>query len=509
MNKIKSLVFLAGIFIFSQAFAYDLEFFGFLIKDKKSQDVFYGYEDMKTGEIILNSVMNNIACKGKDTFLKKHKYDKSFWIMGKVSLRCSDGKLLEGYWESDPKIANVDFSFSNKPKNGYNFHFIKGTNFEDLRNKKLTTLDGFKIDTKKGLNQLLDLLETIRNSANSKDKKSKISFIGGFSGSNEFYKGYETLGDKSGFIKIKSQNEKITCEGKDYDFKYSNKRKTWITSGAIDLKCSNGDFLKGEWESRPDEGDFDIGFAVDSQDAIFIFLKARKLNDFKILQETISKYVENALFNIKGSGTGFFITKKGHILTNHHVIEEHKKDNDIFVYFNKRKYYAEVLASDKKNDIAILKTKIKNAQPLVLANKNSAKKAGKVSVIGYPLPDLQGLESKFTQGIINSLSGIRNDSRYLQFDAPIQPGNSGSPLLNKYGEVIGLVTAVLSNPEDMKKDNIGVQNVNYALKSKHILEFLKKNNLLEETWELTTKKELNNTDIAEKVDSSVVLITVE
>jgi S1-C subfamily serine protease len=73
------------------------------------------------------------------------------------------------------------------------------------------------------------------------------------------------------------------------------------------------------------------------------------------------------------------------------------------------------------------------------------------------------VEPKFTRGEINSLSGIKDDARFFQISAPIQPGNSGGPLMDRSGNVIGIIELTARN----------LQNVNYALKSAHLLTFLK------------------------------------
>jgi len=92
----------------------------------------------------------------------------------------------------------------------------------------------------------------------------------------------------------------------------------------------------------------------------------------------------------------------------------------------------------------------------------------KVFTIGYPHPTLMGAEPKLTDGIINSLTGVGNDPRTFQISVPVQAGNSGGPLLNMKGEVVGIVTAKLSAAEVFKWTGDLSQNVNYAVKAPYL-----------------------------------------
>jgi S1-C subfamily serine protease len=208
--------------------------------------------------------------------------------------------------------------------------------------------------------------------------------------------------------------------------------------------------------------------------------------------------------NAKGiTGTGFFVSN-GILLTNYHVV---KDSNKIFIIYNNKKYNATILSKDKTNDIAILKTDINNQIYLPLANYPEIQKGDDVISMGYPLVQLQGNELKATFGHINALSGIQGDFRFFQIDNPTQPGNSGSPLLNQYGEVIGLVSARLNQETTLKYSGTLSQNVNYALKIDYILPLIKHNKIKNKT--LTYKKRLKNKDIIKKYEKSVVLIISE
>lgn len=169
----------------------------------------------------------------------------------------------------------------------------------------------------------------------------------------------------------------------------------------------------------------------------------------------------------KGNGTGFFLNPKGYIATNYHVIDG---ANTIQVNFTRNgqieSHPATVVVTDKQNDLAILKIddnsyKTMPAIPYGLLTRT--KDTGStVFAMGYPMANVMGTEVKFTDGKISSKSGIQGDVRVYQITVPIQPGNSGGPLFDMDGNVIGITSAGL-NREYFKSEN-----VNYAIKASYL-----------------------------------------
>jgi S1-C subfamily serine protease len=162
---------------------------------------------------------------------------------------------------------------------------------------------------------------------------------------------------------------------------------------------------------------------------------------------------------ISSSGSGFFLTSDGIIVTNAHVVDG-AKDIEIIVP-NDKSYNGKVLLSDKNNDVALIKIDINLSEPLPYSVETKAQNGEKIFTIGYPLQHLMGNNYKVTDGIISSNSGLLDDVRFYQITAPIQPGNSGGPLFNKDGNVIGITTSKL-----VKSD---IDNVNYAIKIAYVM----------------------------------------
>lgn len=176
---------------------------------------------------------------------------------------------------------------------------------------------------------------------------------------------------------------------------------------------------------------------------------------------------------IPSTGTGFLISNEGHILTNNHVVDECKT---LTASKNKMHYKLSILASDSANDLAVVKANgIDNISPATFNSKNNIRIGEDVIVIGYPLGELLGDSIKATSGTISSLTGIRNDSSKIQIDAPIQPGNSGGPLLNSKGHVIGIVTSKLNEITMARLTGSLPQNVNFAIKNNPVFSFLSAN----------------------------------
>jgi len=130
-----------------------------------------------------------------------------------------------------------------------------------------------------------------------------------------------------------------------------------------------------------------------------------------------------------------------------------------------------------------------------------------VTAVGFPLGSLLGTSIKATEGTISSLTGLNNDTRMMQITAPIQPGNSGGPLLDDGGYVIGVVTAKLD--EIAVAENIGSlpQNVNFALKGSIVINFLSAHGL--EGPLVTTETTKVRADAVETAKGFSVMVTCE
>jgi S1-C subfamily serine protease len=172
------------------------------------------------------------------------------------------------------------------------------------------------------------------------------------------------------------------------------------------------------------------------------------------------------------TGTGFFISGSGDVLTNAHVVEDCKVIRATMEKGTSAR--AEVSARDVKNDLALLHTGL--APLRSAAFRRSVRQGEPVEAFGFPLTEVLARSGNFTLGNIAALVGIGEDSRYIQISAPVQPGNSGGPLLDQFGNVVGVVSAKLNALEMMKSTNGDIpQNVNFAIKASTATTFLQTN----------------------------------
>jgi S1-C subfamily serine protease len=169
------------------------------------------------------------------------------------------------------------------------------------------------------------------------------------------------------------------------------------------------------------------------------------------------------------SGTGFLFSAKDYVITNWHVV---RGTNNIKVKFlNGEEIKAEVALKDPQNDIAFLKLEQSPQLPasdLKIADSSKVRMGDKVFTIGYPAHWLMGDNPKYTEGVVNATSGLQDDPTVFQVSVEIQPGNSGGPLFNETGEVIGITSSSLDPKAAVEAFGTLPQNVNYAIKSTYI-----------------------------------------
>lgn len=190
------------------------------------------------------------------------------------------------------------------------------------------------------------------------------------------------------------------------------------------------------------------------------FASFERLNGVRNVEESKPQVTDGAVTPpaLYCTGSGFFITQDGYLVTNHHVIDGGKKFK---VLTSTGEVEAKLVKSDAETDLALLKVEQEVAG--LTFSKNRKEKLGtEIFTIGFPRPGLQGFSPKVTKGIISGMEGFKGDAREYQIDATIQPGNSGGPLLDAHGDVVGVLVATL-------KDG---QAVNYAIKKSYLLAFL-------------------------------------
>jgi S1-C subfamily serine protease/antitoxin component YwqK of YwqJK toxin-antitoxin module len=215
----------------------------------------------------------------------------------------------------------------------------------------------------------------------------------------------------------------------------------------------------------------------------------------KELEQKRPKNISTSANEWKGNGSGFFINEKGYIATNYHVVEE---ANAIQVeYFQKgvkNIFSAKVIVTDKQNDLAIIQVddpKFKTLPTIPYVFSSTIKDVGsEVFALGYPMAQVMGDEIKFTDGKISSKTGIEGDITVYQISVPIQPGNSGGPLFDNKGNLVGITSSGLN------KEYFNSENVNYAIKTTYLKNLI---DVMPENIRLPNNIDIYNKPLTEKI----------
>jgi len=205
------------------------------------------------------------------------------------------------------------------------------------------------------------------------------------------------------------------------------------------------------------------------------------------------------------TGTGFVVSKSAQIVTNNHVVKDCVSD----IHGNivgQAPVKLRIVSADETNDLALLQGTKKFKEKDIATIRASAVNSGdQVVAIGYPLHGLLTSDLTVTTGVISSLAGLYNDTRFLQISAPVQPGNSGGPLHDASGNVVGVVTAKLNALRIAKATGDIPENINFAIKTGALRDFLDNSAVPYQTAE--PGSEMKTADIASGARTYTMLIS--
>lgn len=156
-------------------------------------------------------------------------------------------------------------------------------------------------------------------------------------------------------------------------------------------------------------------------------------------------------------GTGFFVSNDGEILTNNHAVAGCRNltiNSGVPV---------QVISRDPASDLALVKAEIKPDQVAVFRSGPAPRIGDTVVTFGFPLPGILSSEGNVSTGVLSAATGLQNDIRFVQISAPVQPGNSGGPVFDTSGHVIGVVVAKLDAVRVAQFTGDVPQNVNFAV----------------------------------------------
>ena len=192
------------------------------------------------------------------------------------------------------------------------------------------------------------------------------------------------------------------------------------------------------------------------------------------------------------SGSGFFVSTSGHIISNHHVIEGCDTTK---LTFKGKEVVADVLAVDKMNDLAILKANLIPNQVYPVANEDAALLED-IIIAGYPLGKKVSAAIKTSKGSVTALAGYGDNYSEFQTDAALNQGNSGGPIMNQKGNVIGVAVANYGK-------KAGVESFNFGIKSSTLKTFASANGL---TFLPPNNRDLSNKDLGKLITDGTVYL---
>ncbi len=354
-------------------------------------------------------------------------------------------------------------------------------------------------------NEVLTLQRRDREEINIREKIHSKSIFGAV------YSIFQVL-DKG--MLIKPRRGKVENKGINVSIAY--------LAGALESAAAEGDYYKGDlywygnYSYRTKGGD-DVtvnAYCLDRDDAVSKVRRTLYGNGNASSGNIVTEGVNNEknidtpeqLNGAKSTGSGFFVGNNGYFITNAHVISE-AGASQIFIYHGGNNHHAELVAVSKVADLAILKTAIKSIG--IEISTEDPQLGDDIFAIGYPQPLIQGLEAKITKGVVSSTKGLNDDDTRFQIDAAVQPGNSGGPLCDTEGRLVGVVVAGLNQIAIANITGSIPQNVNYGIKANEVLALLRTKSIDASIFIKSEKESANKTSIIKTVSDKTGLVIVK
>lgn len=220
------------------------------------------------------------------------------------------------------------------------------------------------------------------------------------------------------------------------------------------------------------------------------------LNEDTTPAETSSDTPSSTTPKNTGSGTAFVVSNSGHLLTNYHVISG--CTSLAFKLTGETAIEATVVSTNERSDLALLRANI-STSAAVFQSQSRPRLGDEIVVYGFPLLGALSSQGNLTSGVVSALTGLNDDLSTFQISAQIQHGNSGGPVFDRHGAVVGVVVSMANQEYFAQQSGSIPQNVNFAITASITRSFLDANNIDYSTTNIL--EELSTADIAEKAQS--------
>lgn len=260
--------------------------------------------------------------------------------------------------------------------------------------------------------------------------------------------------------------------------------------------------IEGTWnQDNLNSTGIGIGFNKKGHQAAAFFSRSKNdilktINSYSVkeieITEKPKKIIEDEKIVAASSGTGFYVSHEGHIISNHHVIEG---CNIIKLTFRGKELSADVLAVDKMNDLAILKVNLAPSKVFSIATKD-ASLLEDIIIAGYPLGKRVSAAIKTSKGSITALAGYGDNYSEFQTDAALNQGNSGGPIMDQKGNVVGVAVANYGK-------QAGIESFNFGIKSSTLKTFASANGL---KFLPPNKTNLSNKDLGQLITEATIYL---
>ena len=253
---------------------------------------------------------------------------------------------------------------------------------------------------------------------------------------------------------------------------------------------------------QPLAGVYDIWVGVYDQDDAFSETELYITELGRLLSETLAEGNSSSDISpdgtprVIGSGTAFAVTKDGHLVSNYHVVSECSSLR--FQLPGALPIEATIVSTNEGSDLALLKVDSTTA-PAPFRDQGRIRLGDEIVVYGFPLLGDLSSNGNLTSGLVSALSGLGDDLSTYQISAQIQPGNSGGPVFDQFGAVVGVVVSTANQDYFAQQSGNIPQNVNFAITSDITQSFLRANNIKYEVSE--SSDPLSAADIAEQAQS--------